>query len=169
MTSRPTGEDRRRHPLQEEVRALLQHAMEIKRQVTAIFTGLWGSEMRALRWPDLDWLGAIGKPTNQHGYRDIPMTPLLVNTLKEWRLTRPRHHGDGLDFVFPNRKNGVLSQMGLRHSFGHARLAAGSSISLVNYLSRNTDCLRLGISLRPGGPSRALAPSECKRCWATAR
>jgi len=128
-------------PSKEEVRAIVRHATETRRRarlVTAIFTGLRASEMRALCWPDLDfgrqaltvrrradWWGTIGRPKSKHGYRDIPMTPLLVNTLKEWRLTCPRHQKDGLDLVFPNREGGVLSHMGLQHSFDDVQLAAG--------------------------------------------
>jgi integrase len=128
-------------PAKAEVQALLRYTTELKpraRLVTAIFTGLRASELRALIWPDLDfsrrvlavcrradWWGTIGKPKSKHGYRDIPMTPLLVNTLREWQCVCPRFPEGKLDLVFPNPEGGVLSHMGLQHAFDGAQSAAG--------------------------------------------
>jgi integrase len=82
--------------------------------VTAIFTGMRASELRGLRWEDVDldaklihvhqradaW-GTMGAPKSEAGERTIPMTPMVANTLKEWKLTCPRRDG-ALDLVFPN-------------------------------------------------------------------
>ncbi len=71
--------------------------------LTAIFTGLRASELRGLRWQDIDLdkrelhvrqradrFNDIGKPKTEAGERTVPMPPLVVNTLREWRLSCPR-------------------------------------------------------------------------------
>lgn len=82
-------------PSKSEVQALLQHAAGVHRPrlVTLIFTGLRASELRAQQWSNVDFAartlcvraradewGAIGATKSRHGYRDIPMSPLLINT-----------------------------------------------------------------------------------------
>jgi integrase len=80
--------------------------------LTAIFTGLRSSELRGLRWIDVDlnkgelhvrqradrW-NVIGKPKTEAGERVIPLGPLVLNTLREWKMACPKGaHG----LVFPN-------------------------------------------------------------------
>jgi integrase len=79
--------------------------------VTAIFTGMRSSELRGLRWADVDldakvihvrqradaW-GTMGPPKSETGERVIPLTPMVVNALREWRLACPK---GALDLVFP--------------------------------------------------------------------
>jgi integrase len=80
--------------------------------LTAIFTGLRASELRGLRWADVDLkkgelrvhqradrFGGIGKLKSASSERTLPLPPVLVNTLREWKLACPK--GD-LDLVFPN-------------------------------------------------------------------
>jgi integrase len=80
--------------------------------VTAIFTGLRASELRGLAWSAVDFnkrmitvrqradeWGTIAMPKSHAGQREVPMSPAVCNTLKEWKLGCPR--GD-LDLVFPN-------------------------------------------------------------------
>src|SRR5262245_49176701 len=80
--------------------------------LVAIFTGLRSSELRGLRWEDVDfrkaelhvrqradWWGDIGKPKSHAGERAVPTPPLALNALKEWKLRCPK--GDS-DLVFPN-------------------------------------------------------------------
>jgi integrase len=103
-------------PTKDDIRAMLTHAEGRWRPliVTAIFTGLRASELRGLRWEDVDldrgeltvrqradrW-GSIGSPKSDSGKRSIPLAPMVINTLKEWRLACPR----GLaGLVFPNGK-----------------------------------------------------------------
>jgi integrase len=82
--------------------------------ITAIFTGLRSSELRGLRWQDVDLKKAllhvrqradrynvIGKPKSAAGEREIPLGPLVVNTLREWKLACPK---GALDLVFPNTR-----------------------------------------------------------------
>jgi integrase len=112
-------------PSKSEVNTILQKAAGRWRPliVTAIFTGMRSSELRGLRWEDVDldaraihvrqradaW-GAMGAPKSEAGERTIAMTPMVVNTLKEWKLQCPRK-GRGktgeddlgeLELVFPN-------------------------------------------------------------------
>lgn len=80
--------------------------------LTAIFTGMRASELRGLRWQDVDIQGArvhvrqradcykhIGMPKSRSSQRAIPLPPIVVNTLREWQLRCPK--GD-LGLVFPN-------------------------------------------------------------------
>src|SRR5262249_49114648 len=71
--------------------------------LTAIFTGLRSSELRGLRWTDIDLkrgvlhvrqradrYRVIGRPKSAAGERKVPLPPLLVNTLREWKLACPK-------------------------------------------------------------------------------
>ncbi len=79
--------------------------------ITAVFTGLRASELRGLRWADVDLPAAmlhvrqradryhaIGMPKTDAGQRKVPLTPMTVNTLREWKLACPKGE---LDLVFP--------------------------------------------------------------------
>ena len=70
--------------------------------VAAVFTGMRSSELRGLRWQDVDLdnakvhvrqradrYNAIGRPKTRSGTRTIPVGPFVVNTLREWRLANP--------------------------------------------------------------------------------
>jgi integrase len=80
--------------------------------ITAIFTGMRLSELRGLRWDDVDLNAGqihvrqradgwqkIGPTKSKAGKRDIPLAPLVINTLKQWRIECPQGE---LDLVFPN-------------------------------------------------------------------
>src|SRR5262249_3025471 len=104
-----------------EINTILQAATGRWRAllVTAIFTGMRSSELRGLRWEDVDaklihvhqradaW-GTMGAPKSEAGERTIPMTSMVANTLKEWKLACPRRDGK-LDLVFPNGAGNVES------------------------------------------------------------
>jgi integrase len=110
-------------PDKAEINTILQAATGRWRPllVTAIFTGMRSSELRGLRWEDVDldaklihvhqradaW-GTMGAPKSEAGERTIPMTPMVANTLKEWKLACPRQDG-ALDLVFPNGAGKVES------------------------------------------------------------
>ncbi|QFI65225.1 Integrase [Sinorhizobium alkalisoli] len=106
-------------PTTEEIRNIIQHAEGRYRPLllTAIFTGLRASELRGLPWDNVDLEKAqvhvrqradkyhvIGMPKSDAGQRTIPLPPIVVNTLKEWKLTCPK--GD-LNLVFPNGEGNV--------------------------------------------------------------
>jgi integrase len=91
--------------------------------LTAIFTGLRSSELRGLAWTNIDLdgrvlqvrqrvdrYGQIGPPKSEAGTRSIPLPPIVVNTLREWRLVCPK--GD-LNLVFPNASGGLMSHQDL--------------------------------------------------------
>ena len=100
-------------PAPEEIKAIIAHLSGRWRPLllTAIFTGLRASELRGLRWADVDLkrgelhvrqradcYNAIGRPKSASGERTIPLAPLLVNTLREWKLACPK---SDLDLAFP--------------------------------------------------------------------
>ena len=73
------------------------------------------SELRGLRWEDVDFenkvihvrqranlWGEIGVPKSKAGQRAIPMSPMVVSALKEWRLGCPRDAEGRSWLVFPN-------------------------------------------------------------------
>jgi integrase len=102
--------------------------------ITAIFTGLRASELRGLRWVDIDFEKnelhvrqradrylKIGPPKSESGERCLPLPPIVANTLREWRLACPR---GGL--VFSNGSGKVESHPNiLQRGLIPAMLAAG--------------------------------------------
>jgi integrase len=100
-------------PSKEEIRAMLADVQGWARPliVAAIFTGLRASELRGLRWIDVDlaageltvrqradrW-GTLGSPKSDAGKRSVPLAPMVANTLKEWRFACPKSEAD---LVFP--------------------------------------------------------------------
>jgi integrase len=101
-------------PSPDEIRSIVAHLKGRWRPLllTAIFIGLRSSELRGLRWEDVDLKKAelhvrqradkfknMGRPKSAAGQRTIPMPPILVNTLREWRLACPTSE---LGLVFPN-------------------------------------------------------------------
>ena len=79
--------------------------------VTAIFTGLRASELRGLIWENVDFdarmihvrqradkWGTIGSPKSEAGERAVPMSPMVLNVLREWKLACPKSE---LGLVFP--------------------------------------------------------------------
>jgi integrase len=111
-------------PTKSELKLLIDRAPERWRPfiVTAIFTGMRVSELRGLRWADVDldagiihvtqradaW-GTIGSPKSAAGTRDIPLTPMVINTLR----TMEERNGE---LVFPNSR-GRPFKYGNFHTF----------------------------------------------------
>lgn len=107
--------------------------------LVAIFAGLRSSELRGLRWQDVDVdakrisvqqradeFGEIGRPKSEAGERTIPVPPVVVNALKEWRLACPK--GD-LDLVFPNGAGKVESHANIvNRGLVPAMIAAGVTV-----------------------------------------
>ena len=118
--------------------------------VTAIFTGLRASELRGLQWSDVDldarringspacgpW-GSIGSPKSDAGKRTIPLAPMVINALKEWRLACPR--GTGRSSI-PKRKG----QPGTDYLDPLSRPGADATAAgITEPTSRNTACTAL--------------------------
>jgi integrase len=106
--------------------------------VTAILAGLRASELRGLRWPDVnfptkaievrqraDRFNKIGPLKSPAGAREIPMGPYLTNTLREWKLACPK---GSLDLVFPNSKGNIETLFAI-HYRGLARLEREAGIT----------------------------------------
>ena len=138
-------------PTREEIKALVG-AVDARWRpllLTAIFTGLRASELRGLRWTDVDLdkreirvhrradrFNAIGRPKSESSERSVPAPPIVINTLREWKLACPRAvtrrlDPDGnpilaLDLVFPNGA-GKVEQLNniVRRGMHPALLAAG--------------------------------------------
>jgi integrase len=122
-------------PTREEVRALVEHLEGRWRPLllTAIFTGLRASELRGLRWNDVDFkkgelhvrqradrYNAIGAPKSAAGTRTVPLAPIVANTLREWKL-KNKH-----DLVFPTGTGGVENHSNIvQRGFMPAQVAAG--------------------------------------------
>src|SRR5271157_5631389 len=129
-------------PTREEIKAIVGAAEGRWRPLllTAIFTGLRASELRGLRWQDVDldkrelhvrqradrYL-AIGSPKSESGERAVPLPPIVVNTLREWKLACPR---SDLDLVFPS-KFGRVEHHGtvVRRGLAPALIAAGVTVT----------------------------------------
>ena len=105
-------------PTPDEIKSILHAATGKHRPLllTAIFTGLRSSELRGLRWADVDLkkselhvrqrvdqYGDIGAPKSESGDRTVPLGPLVLYALKEWKLACPK---GGLGLVFPNDEGG---------------------------------------------------------------
>src|SRR5262249_21271839 len=70
--------------------------------LTAVFSGLRSSELRGLRWDDVDLkrgelhvrqradrYNQIGPLKTAAGERTVPLPPTLVNSLRKWKLACP--------------------------------------------------------------------------------
>lgn len=93
--------------------------------LTAIFTGMRASELRGLRWLDVDIdrnqirvhqradrFNKIGAPKSRAGERTIPAPPIVINALREWKLACPKGE---MGLVFPNGRGNVESLANIRN------------------------------------------------------
>jgi integrase len=130
-------------PTPDEMRAIvakLPHIGDAARWrpllLTAIFTGLRASELRGLRWSDVDLkrgelhvrqradrYGKLGRPKSAAGKRTVPLPPLLVSALREHRLACTKND---LDLVFANGRGNIEHRNTIvEHGFHPAQVAAG--------------------------------------------
>jgi integrase len=101
-------------PTPDEIRRILSTAQGRWRPflLVAVFCGLRASELRGLRWKDIDFdrseirvhqrmdrYNTAGPPKSAAGERTVPVPPQVLIALKEWRLACPK---GPLDLVFPN-------------------------------------------------------------------
>jgi integrase len=92
-------------PTKAELQAIIAGAAGRWRPLilVAIFCGLRASELRGLRWEDVnfedreitikqraDARNRIGKLKSKAAYRSVPMPSMVANTLREWRLVCPK-------------------------------------------------------------------------------
>jgi integrase len=132
-------------PTKAELQAIISGATARKSRLwraltlVAIFCGLRASELRGLRWADVDLDGRlinvtqradashnIGKLKSKAAYRSLRLSPLVLNALREWKLACPK--GD-LDLVFPNGLGKVESYANLiDRGFGPIQIAANVTV-----------------------------------------
>jgi integrase len=104
--------------------------------MTAALTGIRASELRGLRWSDVDLpkrqirvrqradrYRKIGQPKSASGNRTIPIGDMVVNTLRDWRLQCAK----GLEnLVFPTGVGTIESHANIvNRIFDPAQIAAG--------------------------------------------
>jgi integrase len=104
--------------------------------LVAVFCGLRASELRGLRWADVDFeerlikvtqradaSHVIGKLKSKAAYRSLRLSPMVLNALREWKLACPKGE---LDLVFPNGVGKVESYANLiERGFGPIQVSAG--------------------------------------------
>lgn len=103
--------------------------------LTAALTGLRASELRGLRWSDVDLkaeelhvrqradrYSEIGAPKSKAGTRSIPIAPELLSALKRWKLACPKSD-NGL--VFPTKTGHIEHHANMLRSLAPVMFAAG--------------------------------------------
>jgi integrase len=123
-------------PTPDEVRAIIAGLSGRARPflLTAIFTGLRASELRGLRWADVDLLrnelhvrhradrfGTLGALKSATSRRTVPLLPMVANALKEWRLVCPH----GSELVFPGSGGPITLPTIIRSIWHPAQIKAG--------------------------------------------
>ncbi|TMV76479.1 site-specific integrase [Thioclava sp. BHET1] len=116
-------------PSKETIRALIEAAEEDFKPhlIVSALTGLRASELRGLRWQDVDFdkgfihirqradaHNLMGEPKSRAGYRDIPAGPMVLNALRRWKLCCPK---SDLGLVFPAPRGGVLQHTNTQSRF----------------------------------------------------
>jgi integrase len=123
-------------PTTDEIKAIIATARRWRPLLlTAIFTGLRSSELRGLRWSDVDLkvgelhvhqradrYNEMGKPKSKAGDRTIPIGPLVVNALREWKVGCPK---GALGLVFPTASGGIARHNNIVRAFKSTVVAAG--------------------------------------------
>jgi integrase len=125
-------------PTIEEVARMVKAAKQPKMRallMTAATTGLRASELRGLRWSDVDLLSArelhvrqradrwnqIGPPKSEGSRRTIPLGPELILALKEWKLACPKGEHD---LVFPTSTGAIEHHKNMLKSLAPVMKAA---------------------------------------------
>jgi integrase len=126
-------------PTPEEVSRMVQKTEKGSRLrallMMATSTGLRASELRGLRWSDVDlkagelhvrqradrW-NKIGPPKSEAGRRTVPVGPGLALALKEWKLACPKSEHN---LVFPTSKGNINHHKNMLRSLGPVMKAAG--------------------------------------------
>jgi integrase len=103
--------------------------------LTAALCGLRASELRGLRWADVnlkadelhvrqraDRYNIIGAPKSASSTRTIPLPPEVVAALKVWKLACPKGE---LDLVFPTGTGAIMYHRSMLDSLAPVMVAAG--------------------------------------------
>jgi integrase len=132
-------------PTPKEIKAIVEALESHWRPLlmTAVFTGLRSSELRGLRWADVDLkkaelqvhqradrYNAIGAPKSEAGQRTVPIPPTLLGVLREWKLVCPK--GD-LDLVFPTSSGAIHHHTNIiKQGLIPTQLRAGITAQVLN-------------------------------------
>jgi integrase len=125
-------------PTTDEIRRILDAAKGRWRPflIVAAFTGMRASELRGLRWDDVDVRkgelhvrqradaqNTIGRPKSRTSERTIPLGPFVMNTLTNWKRDCP---DSKLRLVFPTGEGGVESHSNIvTRGYWPAQITAG--------------------------------------------
>jgi integrase len=116
-------------PSKATIRTLIEKADEDFKPhlIVSALGGLRASELRGLRWQDVDFDAAflrvrqradaynqIGQPKSRAGFRDVPVGPIVLNALRRWKLRCPKSE---LGLVFPAPKGGILQHTNTQKRF----------------------------------------------------
>ena len=108
--------------------------------LTGALTGLRVSELRGLRWRDVDLkknelhvrqradrYNDMGAPKSESSRRIVPFGPKVANTLKEWKVgAKLKYPQSELDLVFPTGAGKPESNSNIiQRGFQPAQVAAG--------------------------------------------
>lgn len=132
-------------PARADLKKMIKAATDDERPLilTAITTGLRSSELRGLRWADIDlkagtitvaqradqW-GVIGAPKSEAGRRTVPIPPELVAELKRWKLRSPP---SAIDLAFPSKTGTPLRHNNvLRRVYFPLQLRAGLGVAKLD-------------------------------------
>jgi integrase len=130
--NKPKLEVGRDIPTPAEVKRLIEAAAKKQRLCVllkvAALAGLRASELRGLRWADVDLktselhvrqradrFGTIGAPKTDSSRRTIPLGPDLVLALKQWRLACPKGEAD---LIFPTSKGNIDHHKNILRALG---------------------------------------------------
>jgi integrase len=109
----------------------------------AIFAGLRASELRGLRWANIDLsrheihvreradeYSQLGRPKSGSGERTVPLPPIVIGALREWKLQCPKSE---LSLVFPSPRGGgiVTRDYIVRRGLVPAQIAAEVSFTIA--------------------------------------
>jgi integrase len=114
-------------PAKAELQAILANAGQwYPLLVTAAFTGMRSSELRGLRWGDVDfdlkvvhvrrradYRRTIGDPKSAAGTREIPLIDLVANALRAHRVASKWAGAD--DYVFCNGAGRITFHQSIQH------------------------------------------------------
>jgi integrase len=125
-------------PTPAEIKRLVEAAKDSKRRtllLTAALTGLRASELRGLRWADIDLkaselhvrqradrYNAMGQPKTDSSVRTIPLAPDVLAALRQWRLACPKGER-GL--VFPSSTGQTEHHANMLRSLARVMIDAG--------------------------------------------
>jgi integrase len=126
-------------PTPGEIRRLIEAASQDARRRTLLLTlsltGLRASELRGLRWADVDLKAGelhvrqradryckIGAPKSESSVRTIPLAPELAAALKVWKLACPKGEQD---LVFPSSTGQIEHHANMLRSLLPVMIDAG--------------------------------------------